>query len=530
MLTLYIDVANNRILGADALDAVLPRFVHGDQTPLKLLFVDEDFTQIAPPTSVCVALSKLGQKPSDGTFTLTYGGDETAAIAYSATAAQLASALNALASITAAGGVTVSGAAGGPWSVVFDDAGVRTEVTNDAELLYPPSQVISNVEVTGTSTVRHRFNVQLSRNPAAFVDTWTTVGVGAAAHLEGVLNLATAGIDAILGTSDLIQDAVLEIQTVTDGEQTTVQRRDVTLVADVIDGAPTTPPPNSTFVTQQQLQDELATVVGGIKTPEAVTASRDIVDADSGKYLYNETASEVELTLTGSPGGYTDNRPASGALDWVTPGYGALGYWLPRGGGDLSSGIGASLVATGGTRYDADMTASFYAPAGTPEHKYFIYIPSGTLVLEFTTTGPTRVRILIHTGAARTLNLDNGAGFTASAADPADGTFSNPYYWDIIVPAGDHVWTFSPAGDNPGINGVLFDTATSEELPPSEPGPLTIGQEIEMFQVDGGAVTIVPGGNTVVSKGGYSTNGAGCLIRLKKIGENTYHLSGDLSA
>ncbi|MDN5930423.1 MAG: hypothetical protein L0I24_05070 [Pseudonocardia sp.] len=56
--------------------------------------------------------------PTGGTFTLTYGGQTTATIAYNATAAAVRSALIALSSVEE-GGVTVSGSAGGPYTVTF---------------------------------------------------------------------------------------------------------------------------------------------------------------------------------------------------------------------------------------------------------------------------------------------------------------------------------------------------------------------------------------------------------------------------
>lgn len=53
-----------------------------------------------------------------GTFTLTYGGATTAAIAYDAAASAVQAALAALASV-GTGNVAVTGDAGGPWSVTF---------------------------------------------------------------------------------------------------------------------------------------------------------------------------------------------------------------------------------------------------------------------------------------------------------------------------------------------------------------------------------------------------------------------------
>lgn len=56
--------------------------------------------------------------PTGGTFTLSFGGGTTAGLAYNATAAQVATALAALAALDAAD-LTVTGANGGPYTVVF---------------------------------------------------------------------------------------------------------------------------------------------------------------------------------------------------------------------------------------------------------------------------------------------------------------------------------------------------------------------------------------------------------------------------
>ncbi|WP_052336142.1 hypothetical protein [Mycobacterium canetti] len=56
--------------------------------------------------------------PTGGTFTLTYAGQTTAGIAYNAAASAVQSALAALSTV-GAGNVSVSGSAGGPYTVTF---------------------------------------------------------------------------------------------------------------------------------------------------------------------------------------------------------------------------------------------------------------------------------------------------------------------------------------------------------------------------------------------------------------------------
>lgn len=72
-----------------------------------------------------------GITPS-GTFTLTFGADTTSAIAFNATAAQVQTALNALASINTAGGVTVTPNPGGGYAVHFTATGDQAAITAQA--------------------------------------------------------------------------------------------------------------------------------------------------------------------------------------------------------------------------------------------------------------------------------------------------------------------------------------------------------------------------------------------------------------
>lgn len=65
-----------------------------------------------------VQLVTITGSPTGGTFTLTYGGQTTAAIAYNAAAATVQTDLEALSTI-GAGNVSVSGSAGGPYTVEF---------------------------------------------------------------------------------------------------------------------------------------------------------------------------------------------------------------------------------------------------------------------------------------------------------------------------------------------------------------------------------------------------------------------------
>ncbi|HXH57732.1 hypothetical protein [Iamia sp.] len=108
-------------------------------------------------------------------FTLTFSGQTTAAIAAAATAAQVQSALEALSNI-GVGDVVVTGGAGGPWTVVFAGALADTDV---AQMTPTPTGG------TGTVTV--------ATTTAGGADV-TTGGLGrAAGHLVNETRMVAGG-------------------------------------------------------------------------------------------------------------------------------------------------------------------------------------------------------------------------------------------------------------------------------------------------------------------------------------------------
>jgi hypothetical protein len=102
-------------------------------------------------TSSAVQSVTISGAPTGGTFTLTYGGHTTTAIAYNASAAAVQAALQALASI-GAGNCAVTGAAGGPWTVTFTgalaDQAITTMTESGASLTGGTSPAVAVASVT----------------------------------------------------------------------------------------------------------------------------------------------------------------------------------------------------------------------------------------------------------------------------------------------------------------------------------------------------------------------------------------------
>lgn len=107
----------------------------------------------------------INGSPTGGTFTLTFDGQTTGAIAYNATAAAVKSALKALPNVDA-NDVDVSGSAGGPYTVSFNGEGNVPQMTATGSLTggSSPSVAIATTQQggTGSKTFVRAVKLQLS--------------------------------------------------------------------------------------------------------------------------------------------------------------------------------------------------------------------------------------------------------------------------------------------------------------------------------------------------------------------------------
>lgn len=185
-LTLHLDVKNRRLVRDffSNLEITLPDLIQGDSYNLRLIGVEANplgnpsrpWRYVSLPTTAYAGIGTPGQRPASGTFTLSWGGDTTAAIAYNASAATVQTALNALASITTAGGVTVSASAdGGPYQVTWNTAGSRAAITGEPAALYPLSVITVYTDREGTVSLREIQILSLDRSPAALAETFTAL-------------------------------------------------------------------------------------------------------------------------------------------------------------------------------------------------------------------------------------------------------------------------------------------------------------------------------------------------------------------
>lgn len=187
-LILYIDTTR-KVLVANFTATVSPGALaleQGDNVPVQLHFLQQNtssqqpnalpYSYIDPSTvtPVTMAIGAIGLTPTSGTFTVTFGANTTAALAWNITAVALGTALNLLASVIAAGGVVVQGNNGGPWTIIFNTPGaIGTLFAVGAGELVPPSVGLTARAVVGAAGVQEQQVITLVQAPAAVQTAWT---------------------------------------------------------------------------------------------------------------------------------------------------------------------------------------------------------------------------------------------------------------------------------------------------------------------------------------------------------------------
>lgn len=181
-LTLWIDSDNNQLQAGwqSAATAQRPVLKQGDTIGVELHWVRDAKVQglvmeevdWSPSVGITLAIGRIETPPTFGTYTLTFGGDETPPIQYDASANDVEDALNALTSITTAGGVTVN-KSGNTYRIVFNDAGVITDTLDFNENdLFPTSSIGVTLARTGTPTIRQIYQVAIKQSPVAYTETF----------------------------------------------------------------------------------------------------------------------------------------------------------------------------------------------------------------------------------------------------------------------------------------------------------------------------------------------------------------------
>jgi hypothetical protein len=172
----FVDLDSKALVdspSSPALATIAP-FYTGDVETLRLYFLRKSTVFQNPYNfsdltgyGVSVGAGLIASEPTDGVWTISYGGQTTTTLAYNATAIQVAAALNSLSTITAAGGVAVSGDVATRFQVRFNNVGTRTDFTTNLEDLTPTTTQILTTRVAGSSTARQIVYLELAQAPNA---------------------------------------------------------------------------------------------------------------------------------------------------------------------------------------------------------------------------------------------------------------------------------------------------------------------------------------------------------------------------
>jgi len=181
---LFIDLTNNRLAASETnlSPAAAPVFTKGDNGTFNLYFFETgtDFTPTLNIVNRDASTVKLGigsrdGLPETGDYTLTFGANTTSAIPAAATAGQISTALNALTSISSAGGVTVTGALDDHFTIRFATAGTRGSFTADVSQVIPDTVAVIDERLAGSATAKEVAELQLRLTPAVFQSSWTNL-------------------------------------------------------------------------------------------------------------------------------------------------------------------------------------------------------------------------------------------------------------------------------------------------------------------------------------------------------------------
>ena len=121
--------------------------------------------------SIQLAVGQVNAFPTSGSWKLMVEDNQTADMPFNATPVQVAAALNALASVQAAGGVT-SALNGDGYTVTWNTLGTKPDIGIGADTLVPSSYESISLVQQGTATNRKVIYVELRQAPVALGVEW----------------------------------------------------------------------------------------------------------------------------------------------------------------------------------------------------------------------------------------------------------------------------------------------------------------------------------------------------------------------
>jgi hypothetical protein len=188
-LTLWIDIATGKLVSGWQSISFAPNPVlkQGDTIGVELHLI-KNFNggsfaeyEFSPSTAVTLAIGRVDTAPESGTFKLVYGTDTTSALNATASASEVQTALNALASVTAEGGLTVTKVSNS-FRIVWNTASVTSnQLSYSFNELYPTSSIGINKTKTGSVSPAQKqiYQIHIKQSPVANITSFVNQDVPA---------------------------------------------------------------------------------------------------------------------------------------------------------------------------------------------------------------------------------------------------------------------------------------------------------------------------------------------------------------
>jgi hypothetical protein len=183
----FVDIESKKLVkGPKASSTALTTaFMQGDKSGYDIILLKPTGNSSNPyinhevtTEGFSLGVGRIDQASTNGTFTLDYDGDSTPALDFDATATEVSDALNALASVISAGGVTVTTKAGSTklaYKIVFNVVGARELITADLTLI-SPSCIFSNAQIQiGDGSTKEIQVVKIRESLVAFQNTFIPI-------------------------------------------------------------------------------------------------------------------------------------------------------------------------------------------------------------------------------------------------------------------------------------------------------------------------------------------------------------------
>lgn len=182
-LTLWINPESQRLLAnsSSLTSAQRPVFYSGNEVDVELHLISGTGVsripyEIAFPAgcTIKVSVGGIANPPSGGDWRLSVSSVETTDLPHNATALQVETALNALAPVSSAGGVSVDPLGGG-YSITWNTAGVKPPILAGTDTLTPSAYESIYILQTGDSVTREVVFVELRQSPVSLTETFTPI-------------------------------------------------------------------------------------------------------------------------------------------------------------------------------------------------------------------------------------------------------------------------------------------------------------------------------------------------------------------